>query len=111
MSTHYIPKDLKGETRILLIFTTKSLITTFIFASIGILFFFLFKALSMKILGIIIFLILSLIGYAFGTLKIPKITGWKFTKNIEGDSADEICKRFIKFRMNRKIYTYTKEEE
>ena len=35
MSTHYIPKNLKGETRILVIFTTKSLITTAIFAVIG----------------------------------------------------------------------------
>lgn len=35
MSTHYIPKNLKGETRVLVIFTTKSLITTAIFAVIG----------------------------------------------------------------------------
>ena len=37
----------------------------------------------------------------------------KFTKNVAGDSIDDIIVRYFKFRMNKKIYTYldTKEEE
>lgn len=111
MSTHYIPKDLKGETRILIIFTVKSLITTAIFGAIGLIFYFIFSLIKMKVLGICIFIILALIGYGFGTIKMPRITGLKFTKNIEGDSMDEIFLRYIKFKANKKIYSYTKEDE
>jgi len=111
MSTHYIPKDLRGETRILMIFSVKSLITTAIFATIGFIFFLIFGALKMKLVGGILLVLLALLGYAVGTVKIPKITGLKFTKNIEGDSIDEVFIRYVKFRANRKVYTYTKEEK
>ena len=61
MSTHYIPKDLKGETRILIIFTVKSLITTAIFGGIGVILYFIFSLLGMKIVGIIILAVLALL--------------------------------------------------
>lgn len=111
MSTHYIPKNLKGETRILMIFTTHSLITTAIAVGIGGLVFLICSALSLKTLGMILLIIFGLLGFAVGTVKIPRITGMNFTKNVEGDSIDEILVRYIKFRTNKKIYTYTKEEE
>lgn len=111
MSTHYIPKDLRGETRILIIFSVKSLITTAIFAGIGGLIFLIMGLLNMKTLGIIILIAMALLGYGIGTIKVPRITGLNFTKNIEGDSLDEVIVRYIKFKMNRKVYAYTKEEE
>ncbi len=110
MSTHYIPKDLRGEGRILMIFTTKSLITTSIFGAVGVVFYLLFSALKLRIVGVIILAVLALLGFAFGTVKMPKITGWRFTKNIEGDSMDEVFLRFVKFKSNKKIYSYTKED-
>lgn len=110
MSTHYIPKDLRGETRILLIFTVKSLITTAIFGGIGVIIYLIFKAIGMGIVGILILAMLALLGFAFGTVKIPKITGLRFTKNIEGDSMDEVFLRYIKFKSNKKVYTYMKED-
>ena len=111
MATHYIPKDLRGEGRILLIFSTKSLITTAIFGGIGVVLYFIFSALGLKIVGVIVLALLALLGYAFGTFKMPKITGLRFTKNIEGDSMDEIFLRYIKFKSNKKIYSYTKEDK
>ena len=111
MSTHYIPKNLKGETRILIIFSTKSLITTAIGAVIGGILMFLLRMLGLNTLGIILLVIFALLGYAVGTIKIPKITGLKFTKNVEGDSIDEILVRYAKFKTNKKVYSYTKEEE
>ncbi len=111
MSTHYIPKNLKGESRILMIFTTHSLITTGIFVGIGGILFLIFSLLKLKAIGIMLLVIMGLIGFAVGTFKIPKITGLNFTKNIEGDSIDEIVVRYVKFKANRKIYTYTKEEK
>lgn len=110
MSTHYIPKDLRGETRILIIFTVKSLITTAIFGGAGVVFWLIFKAFGMGFAGLIILLILALIGYGFGTLKIPRITGLPFTKNIEGDSMDDVVIRYAKFKANKKVYSYMKED-
>ena len=44
MGTYYIPRNYRGESRILYIFTVKSLITTAVGAMIGSLFFFIFRA-------------------------------------------------------------------
>lgn len=110
MSTHYIPKDLKGETRILIIFSTKSLVTTAIFGAIGLIFLLIFKSAGMTAVGAIIFGLFALIGYGFGTFKMPRISGLPFTKNIEGDSMDEILVRYMKYKSNKKVYSYTKED-
>ena len=48
MGTYYIPRNYKGESRILYIFTVKSLITTAIGAGVGALFFVLFSAIGIK---------------------------------------------------------------
>lgn len=111
MATHYIPKNLKGETRILIIFSTHSLITTAIGLGIGGALLFVCSLMGIKAVGIVLLLLFALIGFAAGTFKIPKITGLNFTKNVEGDSIDEIVIRYAKFKANKKIYTYTKEEE
>ncbi len=111
MATHYIPRNVKGEGRILYIFSMKALITTAIGGGIGFLFFFIFSAIGIKMVGIILLLIFALLGFAVGTVKIPTITGIKFTKNVAGDSIDDVIIRYIKLKMNKKIYTYTKEEE
>ena len=66
MSTHYIPKDLRGETRILIIFTVKSLITTAIFGGVGVIFYIIFKLMGMRLVGVIILALLALLGYGFG---------------------------------------------
>lgn len=111
MGTYNIPRNLRGETRILYIFSVKSLITTAIGAVIGLIFYFIFALIGVKIVGVIMMAILALIGFAIGAVKIPTIAGIPFTKKIGGESLDEIIKRYAKFKMNRKIYTYTKEEE
>lgn len=111
MATHYIPRNVKGEGRFLYVFTTKSLITTFAGGMVGLLLYYIFKIIGLNVVGLILLGVFALLGYAAGTVKIPAITGLKFTKNIAGDSIDDIIVRFIKFKMNKKIYTYTKEEE
>ena len=42
MGTYYVPRNYKGESRILYIFTAKSLITTVVGALIGFIFYFIF---------------------------------------------------------------------
>ena len=111
MGTYYIPRNYKGETRILYIFTVKSLISTAIGALVGSIFFFIFSALSMKMVGIISMAFFALIGWVVGALKIPTIVAIPITKRIGGEPIGEIVMRYIKFKKNRKIYTYTKEEK
>ena len=105
--SYYIPSNkLKGENRILYIFTGKSLIYTLIGATIGILFYFLLSLLGSKVAVIVILIILSLIGYGIGTIKMPTSGNTKLVKNVGGDSIDEIIFHYIMFKKNKKVYSY-----
>ena len=53
----------------------------------------------------------AVVGFGVGAIKIPTLGGIPFTKKIGGESLDEIIRRYVKFKMNRKVYTYTKEEK
>lgn len=114
MGTYYIPRNYKGESRILYIFSIKSLITTAIGTGIGALFYFLFKLLSLTKVGLAIMAVFAVIGYIIGAVKIPTIATIPVTKKIGGEPISEIIIRYIKFKQKRKIYTYyenTKEEK
>lgn len=107
MGSYYIPSNkLKGENRILYIFTGKSLIYTAVGGVIGLFFYLIFTLLSLKTVGIIILLILALIGYAIGTIKMPTGGTSKIVKNVGGDSIDEIIFNYMQFKKNKKVYTY-----
>lgn len=112
MGTYYIPRNLRGETRILYIFTVKSLITTGVGALIGSIFFLIIgMGIGEKTVGAIIMAIFAVIGWCIGALKIPTVAGIPATKNIGGESLDEIIKRYVKFKMNKKVYTYVNAKE
>ena len=111
MGTYYIPRNVKGETRILYIFTIKSLITTAAGGMIGFIFYFILNMFGLSTPGIIVMAVLALLGYGIGMIKIPDLPGIPFTKKIGGEPISEIIIRYIKFKKNRKIYTYEKKEE
>ena len=111
MGTYYIPRNYKGESRILYIFTVKSLITTAVGAMIGSIFLLIFMALNMKPVGIGFMAVFALFGWAFGAIKIPTINGLPVTKKIGGEPISEIITRLIKFKKIRKMYTYIKEDK
>ena len=107
MSTYYLPRNVKGEGRILFIFTTKSLIYTVIAGGIGLLFYFLFSLLGMTMVGIIIVAAFALIGFLIGTVKMPELGKFEFAKKTGGENLDDILKRAIKFKTKgKKIYVY-----
>ena len=82
MRTYEIPRNYKGEGRILYIFSTKGLIYTTVGAGVGLLFYFIFKMLGLSMVG----------------------TG--------GENIDNVIMRWIKFKKNNnKIYVYNLEEE
>lgn len=110
MGTYYIPRNYRGETRILYIFTLKSLITTLIGMAVGGIFWGIFSLIGLKLVGIILLAVFTLIGYAVGAFKIPTIAGIPVTKKIGGEPISEIILRYIRFKKNRKMYIYTKEE-
>lgn len=116
MGTYYIPRNYKGETRILNIFSIKSLITTAIGAAFGAIFYFIFSAIALQKVGMVLMALFAVIGYIIGAVKIPTIVSIPVTKKIGGEPISEIIIRYFKFKKNRKIYTYygsknrTKEE-
>jgi hypothetical protein len=112
MGTYNIPRNVKGEGRILFIFSTKSMIYTVIGIGISLPIYFILSAFKMYLIGIVITGAFALAGFSIGTFKIPEIGVLKFTKKVSGENIDDVIKRAIKFKKNgSKIYLYTKEEE
>ena len=108
MGTYYVPRNYKGESRILYIFTAKSLITTGVGALIGSVFFVIFgMVLGYTTPGLIIMGVFGILGWAYGASKIPTISGIAVTKKVGGESLDEIINRYIKFKAKRRIYSYS----
>ena len=85
MGTYYIPRNYRGESRILYIFTVKSLITTAVGAMVGSLFWIIFRLMNLNAVGIIIMAFFAFIGFAVGALKIPTIVAFPITKKIGGE--------------------------
>jgi len=106
---YYIPRDTKGEGRILYIFSTKGLIYTGVGAGIGLIFYWILSLIGLKTVGLIIVLLLGIIGFCLGTLKVPDIKTFEFTRKTGGLNLDQVILTAIKFKRNRKIYVYTNE--
>ena len=62
-------------------------------------------------IGIIITAFFALIGFTIGTLKVPNLEKFSFTKKTGGENLDDVIKRAIKFKTKgKKIYIYKEEE-
>ena len=95
MKSYYIPRNYKGEGRILYIFSTKAIIYTAVGVGIGLIFYFLFNLIGLTMIGIIIAGFLGSVGFCIATFKVPDM------KNFE---------RWILFKKNNnKIYVYMNE--
>ena len=103
MGTYNLPRNVKGEGRILFIFTTKSLIYTAIGAGVGLIFYLIFKIMKLGLVGMIAILLFALIGYGIGMLKVPNIGIMKSTKVVAGENLDDVIKRVIKFKQKKKV--------
>lgn len=112
MGTYNLPRSVKGEGRILFIFTGKSMLYTVIAGAFGLIFYFIFSAVGLTMVGVVITAIFALIGFVIGTLKMPNLGKFKFAQKTGGENIDNIIKRAIKFRTKgRKIYIYKEEEK
>ena len=111
MNSYYIPRNYKGEGRILYIFSIKALIYSAIGLGAGLIFYFLFKLINLTFIGIVIAVLFALIGFVIATFKVPELKSFEITKKTGGENIDEIIKRWFLFKKNKnKIYTYLKPE-
>lgn len=105
MNTYEIPRNYKGEGRILFVFSTKALIYSAIGLAVGLIFYLIFRIVGLSIVGIVIDVIFGGIGFVIGTFKMPDSKKFEFTKKTGGENIDDIIKRWIKFKKNNnKIY-------
>lgn len=112
MGTYNLPRNVKGEGRILFIFSAKALIFTFIGACLGLIFYFIFSLINLKVVGLVIMGVLGLIGFIVGTFKMPDSTAFEITKKTGGENIDDVITRFIKFKFQKnKIYIYQNKKE
>lgn len=112
MGTYYLPRNVKGEGRILFIFTTKSLIYSVIAAVISLPIYFILSAFGMAMVGIIAVAVFAVIGFTIGTLKMPELGKFEFSKKTGGENIDDIIKRAIMFKTKgKKVYIYKEGEK
>lgn len=112
MGTYNLPRNVKGEGRILFIFSTKALIYSAVGAVAGLIFYLIFSMIGMGMIGLIITVAFGLVGFCIGTFKVPDSTAFEITKKTGGENIDDVIKRAIQFKMKKnKIYIYREEEK
>jgi len=112
LGTYNLPRNVKGEGRILFIFSSKALIYSAIGAAVGLIFYLIFSLLGVSLVGLVITAVLGLIGFLIGTFKIPDSSNFEITRKTGGENIDDVIKRAIKFKMQKnKIYVYKEVKE
>ncbi len=109
--TYTIPRNTKGEGRILMIFTKKSFLWTVACAFVGLIVGYLPIGVIFqhRFIGIAITLIFALIGFGIATLKVPNSSNFELFRKTGGENIDEIIMRAIKFKkQGKKLYLYHK---
>ena len=107
MQSYYIPRNYKGEGRILYIFSTKAIIYTAVGVGLGLIFYFILNLLGLSTLGIIITVIFGGIGFVVATFKVPDLKNFEITKKTGGENIDDVIKRWYLFKKKKnKVYIY-----
>lgn len=104
--TYSVPRNVKGETRLLYIFSIKSLAFTIGFGLVGVLFYFIFSAVNLKIFGLIIVVLFALIGFGVGSLVIPDSPLVGNLRKAGGEGVSDILFRMVTFKKRKRIYLY-----
>lgn len=106
--SYNIPRNVKGEGRILYIFSYKAVMYMGIGILIGAVFYFLLSLFGLDMIGYIVIGVFAFIGFGAATFKVPNVTFLKSARLAAGEQIDEVIKRAIKFKMNKnKYYIYT----
>lgn len=106
--TYGVPRSAKGESRILYIFTVRSLLATLVGAGVGVIPYLIFSSLGMTVVGIIIIAVFGLLGYGIMTLTIPDVPLMGKLRKAGGEKVSDILLRTLTFSKRKKIYLYRK---
>ena len=111
--SYYVPRSVKGESRILYVFTIKSFAATLAFGLGGVLVYFLLKSfLRISIVGsIIIIAVFAAIGYALSAVTIPDVPAMGPLRKAGGENIGAMIVRAIMFKGKKKIYLYNYKRE
>ena len=102
--SYNIPRNVKGEGRILYIFSYKAIAYTGVGILIGVAFNFIFSLVGLDVIGYIFMGVFGFIGFAIATFKMPDLP---FLKDARLAAGEQIA---IKFKRNKnKFYVYTEE--
>ena len=102
-NSYYVPRSVKGESRILYVFTIKTFAVTLAFGLVGVLIFFLIKSFVELgiIAGLIIIGVFAAIGFAISSLTIPDIPAMGPLRKAGGENIGSMLVRLLFF--GRKI--------
>ena len=105
---YFVPRSVKGESRILFIFTIKSFVLTVAFGLIGALIWFLLgNVIKVSIVvGLILVGLTGAVGYVIGAVTIPDSPMMGPLRKAGGENISDILLRLIAFRGKKKIYLY-----
>ncbi|MEG0072932.1 MAG: hypothetical protein RR922_00830 [Clostridia bacterium] len=109
-NVYSVPRNVKGETRILFIFTVKSFMTTVGGGAIGGIFYLLFAAFGFVAIGLGMVVLCAIMGYLVGTLTIPDSPIMGKLRKAGGEEVGTILLRTIFFSKKKKLYVYKKGE-
>ena len=111
--SYFVPRSVKGESRILYIFTIKSFAATLAFGLVGVLIYFILSSfLAISILGaIIIIAIFAVIGYALSAITIPDAPIMGPLRKAGGENIGAMLIRLVMFKRKKKIYLYDYKRE
>lgn len=103
-----VPRSVKGESRILYIFTIRSFVLTVIFGVIGAVIWYVFGSImNISLLaGVIMLGLFGGFGFLIGTAKIPDIPAVGVLRKAGGENVSDIIIRFLFFKRKKKIYMY-----
>lgn len=111
--SYYVPRSVKGESRILYIFTIKSFAVTLAFALVGWgLAYLIGMLVNMSIVAtIIVIAIFAAIGYGLSTIVIPDVPMMGPLRKAGGENIGAMLIRAFTFRGKKKIYLYNYKRE
>ena len=102
MGTHLIPREIDGDARILIIFTSKGFIGTLIGIFAGAIFYSIAEAFGASIVGWVLLGICALIGFVIGQVKVPDSSNFPLFKKVGGLYIRDIITKYFNFKKNRK---------
>ena len=106
--SYMIPRNTKGEGKILMIFSKKSFLWTIGFASCALVIIYpICSILGATLIGMAAVLLFGLIGFIIGSAKMPNSQNFEILRKTGGEDIDEILIRLLKFKKSgKKVYLY-----